>query len=366
MGKRKRPGKKKRSTVRERNWEDNQEADFSHDLAKHRRALAKLPEHSLYAPPLPADLTPNATVVSHSRKWAFVECAPSLSGNASDAPVTRLCLIDERLPEGEESLLAPGDRVQVEESEGQFIVRGVASRSTWLSRHTGGKGRLKQQIIAANVDLLVIVAAAVNPPFRPGLVDRFLIAAQLGGVTPVLCINKIDLVDREPEATDLYRELGLEIFITSCKTGKGLDTLRDRLAGRISVLAGHSGVGKSSLLNRLDPALRIVTRELSEATNRGRHATTSAALYELRGGIRIIDTPGIRSLGLWDVTPEEVSFYFPEIAALSTHCKYRNCTHIHELSCAVRQAVDQGALPSQRYQSYKRVRTALETEDTRS
>ena len=173
MGKRKRPGKKKRSTVRERNWAENRDADFSHDLAKHRRALTKLPEHSSYTSPLPVNLIPNATVISHSRKWAFVETDSSDFNGSCWSDSTRLCLIDERLQEGEESLLAPGDRVQVEEAEEQFIVRGVAPRATRLARHTGGKGRLRQQVIAANVDLLVIVAAVVRPPFRAGLVDRF-------------------------------------------------------------------------------------------------------------------------------------------------------------------------------------------------
>ena len=365
MVKRKRPGKKKRSTVRERDWEASQDTAFSHDLSRHRRALAKLPEHSLYACPVPSRDETNAVIVSHSRKWAFVELDAGCDILATEGEGTGLCLIDERLREEEESLLAPGDRVLVEMAGDQPVVRGVAPRATRLARLAGGQGRLKQQVIAANVDILVIVAAAASPPFRPGLVDRFLIAAQQGGVTPLLCLNKIDLVEQEPEEMALYRGLDLDICPTSCRTGAGMDALRRTLAGKTSVLAGHSGVGKSSLLNTLDPNLRVLTRELSEATNRGRHTTTASVLYELHDGIRVIDTPGIRALGLWNVSPAEVAFYFPELAARSTDCKFRNCTHIHEAACAVKQAVEDGQVTRQRYESYKRLRASLEEENAR-
>lgn len=360
MVKRKRPGKKKRSTVRERDWEVAHDTAFSHDLSRHRRALAKLPEHSQYACAVPGMVSTNAVIVSHSRKWAFVETDPGCGVLGPEADCTGLCLIDERLREEEESLLAPGDRVLVEAAGGQAVIRGVAPRVTRLARHAGGQGRLNVQVIAANVDILVIVAAAANPPFRPGLVDRFLIAAQQGGVTPLLCLNKIDLVDAEPAGMELYRDLDVDICVTSCRTGRGMEDLRRRLSGKTSVLAGHSGVGKSSLLNTLDPNLRVLTRELSEATHRGRHATTASVLYELHDGIRIIDTPGIRALGLWNVSPAEVAFYFPELAACSTACKFRNCTHTHEAECAVKQAVEEGLVSRRRYESYKRLRVSQE------
>lgn len=366
MVKRKRPGKKKRSTVRERDWEENWKGAFSHDLSRHRRALAKLPEHSGYTGAVPENFTSNATIVSHSRKWAFVEMDSGEDETDKDAADTVMCLIDERLREGEESLLAPGDRILVEVSEGEPTVRAVAPRTTRLVRCAGKHDRVKQQVLAANVDMLVIVAAAACPPFRPGLVDRFLITAQQGGVTPLLCLNKIDLVDCEPPEMAIYRELDLDICVTSCETGEGIEMLREKLAGKTSVFAGHSGVGKSSLLNCLDPDLRVVTRELSETTKRGRHTTTTAVLYELEGGIRIIDTPGIRALGLWNVSPEEVAFYFPEIAECGMGCKFRNCTHIHENDCAVKQAVEDGTVPGPRYESYKRLRTGMEVDGGRT
>ncbi len=358
MPKRKRLEKRKRSTVRGRNWEERSEADFSHDLAKHRRALARLPEHSLYRNPLSDEFTPNATVVTHARKWAFVRSDDVTTDEAGD---TRLCLIDERLEEEGATLMAPGDRVLIErDQDGNDVVRGIGERKTTLVRYAPRRRGVSQQIIAANVDILVIVAAAAKPPFRPGLIDRFLIAAQLGGVTPVLCVNKMDLVDDAPEQLGLYRELGIEICLASCKTGQGINALRNVLINKTSVFAGHSGVGKSSILNALDPHLRVFTREVSEATQRGKHATTAARLYELEGDIRVIDTPGIRTLGLWNVSAEEVALYFPEIAAQSVKCRFRNCTHTHEPGCAVMAALDAGEVTSQRYASYKRIRESLE------
>ncbi len=359
MAKRKRLEKKKRVVVRERNWEEQPEADFSHDLARHRRALAKLPEHSLYHHTLSDDFMSNATVVNHARKWAFVRC----DDMGADASETQLCLIDESLQEGDETLLAPGDRVLVERDvDGNHVVRGVAERKTMLVRFAPRRRGVEKQVIAANVDALLIVAAAAQPPFRPGLIDRFLIAAQMGGVEPVLCVNKMDLVDREPEQLSLYRELGLTVCLTSCNIGQGINTLRDVLIAKTSVFAGHSGVGKSSILNALDTGLRVFTREISEATQRGKHATTAARLYELAGNIRVIDTPGIRTLGLWNVTPEEVALYFPDIAEHGVRCRFRNCTHVHEPGCAVLDAIESGSLAQARYASYRRIRENLESE----
>ncbi|MGI6137764.1 MAG: ribosome small subunit-dependent GTPase A [Candidatus Hydrogenedentales bacterium] len=362
MSKHKRPGKKRRSSVRTRDWEQNPDADFSHDLSRHRRAQSKLVQHADVEDPLPTDVPPNAVVVSHSRKWAFVKKTDADPHRQPSADDTLLCKIDERLVEEEESLLAPGDRVFVELEGEDHVVRAIAPRQTSLAKCAGKHGRLERQIIAANVDVLVIVAAATSPPFRPGLVDRFLVVAQQGGVEPVLCLNKIDLVEEEPPEMRFYRELGIGICRTSCVTGEGIAALRDKLTGKTSVLAGHSGVGKSSILNTMDPELKILTQSLSEATRRGRHTTTLSVLYELHDDIHIIDTPGLRALGLWNIEPEEIAFYFPEIAATSMSCKFRNCTHIHEIECAVKEAVEAGSLPRARYESYCRLRSDLDAE----
>lgn len=346
--------KKKRKQVRDRHWEaeDRHAFSFTHDLAKHRRATVRLREQTGREDPLPQDFVPNGTVISHSKKWAFVELEDG----------ERLCLIDERLKEQECTLLAPGDRVWVEFEEEDAFVRGIGPRRTKLCRPGHADARLKEQVFAANIDLLVVVAAAAHPPFRVGLVDRYLIAAEVGGVAPLLCLNKIDLTEREPEEVVLFRELGVPVIVTSCKTGQGIGELHEALRGKTSILSGHSGVGKSSLLNRMDPDLAVHTQEVSDSTSKGRHTTTASRLYTLSGGVRIIDTPGLRALGLWGVEPTELAFYFPELAERAAGCRFRNCTHTHEPQCAVLEAVEANLLSRARHESYLRIRASLESE----
>ncbi len=339
--------RKKRKGARERDWETKHETAFSRDLVRHLRAVPTVTDAAPQAP-LPESFTPNATVISHTKKWAFVVRAGQEA----------LCRIDERLTAGRGTLLAAGDRVLVEDEGDTAFVRGIAERRTWLSRPAKGGGR--EQVLAANVDRLLVIAAAAEPTFKPGLVDRFLIAASVGGVTPMLVINKMDLVEAALEAAALYPELGVETHCVSAETGAGLDALRASLAQQTSVLAGHSGVGKSTLVNALDPRLRVLTQDVSAYSGRGRHTTTGARMYELQEGIRIIDTPGIRALGLWDVSPAEVARYYPDLAEYAAQCRFRDCTHTHEPGCAVLAAVEAGAIARARYDSYLRVRGSLE------
>ncbi len=350
--KKKKLEKKKRKDVRERDWERKHEYAFTHDRIKHRRALAKLPQSPAAESPLPTEFTPNAVVVSHAKKWAFVR----IGGE------DRMCRIDERLKAPNATLLAPGDHVLVESEGDDAVIRGIAPRRTKLCRPANIHKQVAEQVFAANIDALIVVASVAQPRFRPGLVDRFLIAAQIGGVEPILCINKIDLCEALPEEAALYRALGVQVIPTSCVTGEGIPALRELLRDRISVLSGHSGVGKTSLLNALEPSLRAPVSEVSQATQKGRHTTSTARLYELSDGIRIIDTPGIRALGLWGVSPEEIAYYFPEIAEVAEGCRFRDCTHTHEPQCAVRAALDDGRLPRLRYDSYLRVRASLESD----
>ncbi|MBI1319790.1 MAG: ribosome small subunit-dependent GTPase A [Candidatus Hydrogenedens sp.] len=352
MAKKKKLEKKKRRTVRERDWLTHGESSFTHDLVRHRRAQVKLSESSVEQAAPPEDFEPNATVISHSKKWGFVQMDGS----------EQLCIIDERLKEHGATLIAPGDEVLVEIEEDEAIIRAIAPRRSRLSRPSTRHHDVSEQVIAANVDHLIVVAAAAEPPFRAGLVDRYLIAAQTGGIEPLLCINKMDLVEEPPAEVALYKDLGVQVFLTSCETRAGLDALLAALRGKTAVLSGHSGVGKSSLLNALDPDLRLHTQPISDHSRRGQHTTTLSRLYELRDGIRIIDTPGIRALGLWQVSPEEVAYYFPDIAEVSAACRFRDCTHTHEPECAVRAAVEAGTLHRGRYDSYLRIRASLESD----
>ena len=341
--------KKRKKRVRTRDWADTHEYAFTHDRAKHRRG-ATVPDNVLEKGFQPSTDNPNAVVVSHSGQWAFVKL---------DDGAERTCIIDERIIEGESKLLAPGDRVRVEQVEDGWFVRGIAERRTRLSRLAHEQARVTEQIIAANVDLLVIVAAAKRPRFKPGIVDRYLIGAEVGGVEPLLCVNKMDLVEKEPDQVALYRELGLQVFPTSCETGEGIAELKEALVGACSVLAGHSGTGKSSLLNAMAPELDIEVSEVSKATEKGRHTTTAARLYGLPGDVRIIDTPGTRKLGIWGVSHEELAFYFPEMERLTPECRFNDCSHTHEPDCAVRVAVEAGDIPRLRYESYLRIRESL-------
>ncbi len=338
---------KKGPAVRTRDWITRHEFAFTHDRAKHRKA-AGVPE----PPPLtiaPEDVRPNAIVVAHTGRWAFVW--------SDDREL--MAEIDERLGRDRSTVLASGDEVRIEFAGETPIVRGVAPRRTKLSRLAHVHSALEEQVIAANVDLLVIVASAARPNFKPGLVDRYLIAAQVGHIEPILVVNKIDLVHTEPEAVRLYREIGMRVIGTSCETGEGLDALRAALAGQLSVVAGHSGVGKSSLINALDPTLKLPVQEVSQYNEKGKHTTTNSRLFQLAGGIRIIDTPGARNLGVWNVSPEEVAYYFPEMAEFAAACRFRNCIHTHEPGCAVREAVETGAIPRARFDSYLRIRDSL-------
>lgn len=337
---------KKNKPVRKRSW-DAEDWDTAS-----REGRSKRPDSvSESARPLEAyfsDCEANGILVSPYGVLAFALCGDEEC----------LCRVDDSLVDGKSSILAPGDRVLVENDERGAVVRAVRARTNKLSRPAIGRDR--EQVFAANVDFAVIVASAARPAFRPGLIDRYLIAAQAGGVEPIICVNKVDIVDSVPEDVNTYRDLGLHVMTTSCATGLGIDALRAQLTNSTSVLVGHSGVGKSSLVNVLDPDLTVHTQEISESTNKGRHTTSAARMYELAGGIRIIDTPGVKQLGIWGVTPVELDYYFHEIAETSAHCRFRDCTHTHEPRCAVRDAVDLGNIARARYESYRRIRASLD------
>ena len=375
--------RKKKRKVREREWAEKHEEAFSHDLKRHRRTDTGISD-AAPAPDIPEDFEPNGLVISHSKKWAFVQWdgegeapgEPQREGRAASRPHPDeartlgkredLCRINPYLVAPGATILAPGDRVLVQIRDGERWVTALAPRATKLSRPGGEHARVAEQVFAANIDVLVVVAAAAKPEFKSGLVDRYLIAAEVGGVTPILCINKMDLIEHEPPEIDAYRELGTTVINTSCKTGEGIPDLREALKGKLSVFAGHSGVGKSALLNALQPGLDLATREVSEATKRGKHATTAARLYELDHGIRVIDTPGIRALGLWAVSPEEVAYYFPEMADAAQACKFRDCTHTAEPNCAVLSAVEAGELDDGRLRSYRKLQRELAFADRRT
>ena len=257
--------------------------------------------------------------------------------------------------------VAVGDRVFFS-TERRRITR-VLSRSSCLSR-PDPHNPLVERVIAANIDVVVNVVSVRTPPFRPGLIDRYLIAIENSGAEPLICVNKADLIGEDAaEIQSLlapYRAIGIAVVLCSANTGQGLKEMTDLLAGRLCVFAGHSGVGKSSLLNALVPGLDIATQAVSQVHERGRHTTTGSRLYTLPGGGMIIDTPGIREFGLWQVTPAQVRDYFHDFDSHSEGCAFSDCSHTHEPNCAVVPAVASGVISAARYESYRRIMESVE------
>jgi ribosome biogenesis GTPase / thiamine phosphate phosphatase len=248
-------------------------------------------------------------------------------------------------------VVAAGDFVLFRPSaENEGVIERVEPRKTAVSRATRGR----RQIIVANVDQLIIVASAAEPYLKPNLIDRFLASAHNTGLRPLVCINKIDLVDPVSlvSLTGGYSQLGYRVLLVSAVNGAGIDRLRVQMAGSANVVVGQSGVGKSSLLNAVDPTLERRVAEVSSETQKGKHTTTTAQLCPLASGGYVVDTPGIRQFQLWDIVAAEVAGYFRDIRPYSHLCKFPDCTHTHESGCAVKDAVADGRLNLRRYESY--------------
>lgn len=276
----------------------------------------------------------------------------------AEGEVTPCLLAGADIPDGMLPLVV-GDRVTFDVEDGTGRVRHALPRSSQVARlredrsrrsAEGGEG----QVLAANVDIAVIVAAAASPPFHPRFIDRYLVMCQYGGVTPVICLNKCDLV-AEPPSLAVYERMGVAVVLASAATGQGIGQLRSLLSGKMAVLTGQSGVGKSSLINALLGQEELRVGNVSDANSRGRHTTTVATLRPLPEGGFLIDTPGIRSLGLWNIERGDLHLYFPEFEDFEDQCKFRDCAHTGEPSCAVRAAAERGELPPERYDSYLRM-----------
>ena len=242
-------------------------------------------------------------------------------------------------------------------------IETVLPRRTKLSRRAAGPGK-REQIVAANVDQLVIVSAIADPPLNLNLIDRYLVAADRGGLGAIVCINKMDLGDPQAAAEELatYRELGYPVVLASARTGLGIDALRARLHAKTSVFAGKSGAGKSALLTALEPGLALRSAPISAATGKGRHTTTYSSLLRLTGGGYVIDTPGIRAYTLWEVEAEDLARHFPEIRAAEPGCRFTDCSHLHEPDCAVQAAAAEGRIDPRRYASYRRIHDGIDDE----
>jgi ribosome biogenesis GTPase len=265
------------------------------------------------------------------------------------------------------NLVVVGDHVRFQPLEGEEgSILGVEKRRTVLSR-ADNLSRNKEQLLAANIDQVLITVSVVDPILKPGLVDRYLIATWKGDMEPVVVVNKIELLEEDEEQQELYelfleayREQGLQILPVSCKTGEGLDELRKAMQGKASVFSGQSGVGKSSLINAVT-GLELATAETVARTRKGSHTTTKAQMIPLEGGGWCIDTPGIKSFGVWDLDPDEIINYFSDLFEIREKCRYPNCRHRGEEGCVVPDAIEEGVIHPIRYASYLALVASIET-----
>jgi ribosome biogenesis GTPase len=260
-----------------------------------------------------------------------------------------------------------GDRVDVEKSGEEYLITGIHDRKNYFVRRSVNLSK-KRHVIAANMDQACIICSLVDPPTQNGFIDRFLATAEAYDIPAVVVFNKSDLYgpdlqDELEYQTLMYRSIGYRVLVVSAITGQGMEEFQEMLHDKITLISGNSGVGKSTLINRIDPTLNLKTQEVSESYKMGQHTTTFTEMFPLSTGGFIIDTPGIKSFGLVDMEQEEIGDYFPEIFALKSHCRYSNCLHVNEPGCAVLKALENNELAPTRYKSYFNIINGLEDEE---
>lgn len=295
----------------------------------------------------------NALVYKSTGSWYLVRDKEGKFFNARIKGVFKIDGITSTNP------VAVGDEVEIElenDAEDTVMITGIADRRNYITR-VSPHNKHQHHIIAANLDQCLLFATLKDPKTSTGFIDRFLITAEAYHIPAVIVFNKIDLFrnkeeEKFAELKDIYEGIGYKVIATSIVNKQGLDEVKELLKDKTTLLSGHSGVGKSSFINVLFPDMKLKTQDVSDWSGKGLHTTTFAEMFDLPGGGKIIDTPGIRELGLVDISKEELSHYFPEMRALINDCQFNNCMHINEPGCAVKEAVREGRISEDRYVSY--------------
>lgn len=254
-----------------------------------------------------------------------------------------------------------GDHVSITAlTDRSGVIEDVGKRKRAIVRLDPRPQGVYQQVLLANADQAVFVFACAHPDPRMKMLDRFLVIAEKQKVPPLIVANKTDLVEDAEKIFGLYTSIGYRVIYTSVDENKGIEELRVALKNKISALAGPSGVGKSSLLNAMQPGLGLAVAGISAAMDKGKHTTVARHMFAIAGGGYVADTPGWKSLALWDTQPEELDAYFPELAPLVAECQFSDCSHTHEPGCAVLTALAAGKIHAKRYESYLRLRAGQE------
>jgi len=295
----------------------------------------------------------NATVYKSTGSWYIVK---DESGKQFNARILGKFKIDGLTSTNP---IAVGDKVTIEtenELEDSVTITEIADRKNYINR-TSPANKYQHHIIASNLDQSLLFATLKDPKTSQGFIDRFLVASEAYHVPAIVVFNKADLYkkkeqDRFAELKSMYEKIGYTVLLTSVETEEGIEAVKALLKDKVTLLSGHSGVGKSSFINKVFPELNIKTQDVSGWSGKGLHTTTFAEMFDLPGGGKIIDTPGIRELGLVDISKQELSHYFPEMRALINDCQFNNCMHLNEPGCAVKAAVGDGGIHIERYISY--------------
>ena len=298
----------------------------------------------------------NALVYKSTGSWYVVKNNEGKQYNARIKGVLKIDGITSTNP------IAVGDEVIIEEEnerENTATIISINKRKNYVARQSPHHKR-QHHIIASNLDQSILFATLKDPKTSTGFIDRFLCSCEMYHLPAIIVFNKADIyknkeIEKFEDLKNIYTTIGYKVVLTSIKNNEGVDEVKNILHQKTTLLSGHSGVGKSTLINKIFPELGLKTQEVSDWSGKGMHTTTFAEMFDLPFGGKIIDTPGIRELGITGLTKQELSGYFPEIKERINYCKFNNCMHINEPNCAVKEAVQQGKIAQERYLNYRAI-----------